>query len=109
MITNNFIYSDCYELERANEYFGKIATTISGGECAKWAELDWDELEIQDPYFPENSVTDAENYCRSPDYDPQPWCWAYDEDGSGDWNGLEFGYCNVPICRGIFQSIINFN
>ena len=103
-ITNNFIYLDCYEPGKAKEYFGKIATTLSGGTCEDWIDYK-DELGLKDEEFPEKRVKDAMNYCRSPDSDSLPWCWASEEDGSG----YDIGYCDVPPCRGIFQSIIKFN
>ena len=39
--------------------------------------------------FPEDSVEEAENYCRNIAGESEPWC--YTEGGSWD-------YCEIPFC-----------
>jgi len=78
------------------DYSGKIARTAGGNECMKWISY-CDYCDNED--FPENSIVDAMNYCRSPDSAPIPWCYASFESR----NGPPFvvrANCDVPRCKG---------
>ena len=54
-------------------------------------------------YFPDGSLENAANYCRSPDNDSDgPWCYVNDD--NDDWE-----HCDVPPCNGNESIISNFN
>lgn len=82
---------DC--LQSGVPYKGKIAETENGFECQQW-KLNTPHLHKHhnDSAFPDGSVAGAENYCRTPDNDAQPWCYTTDPDE-------RWGYCNIPICK----------
>ena len=66
----------------------------SGHVCKFWANKTA-EHQVLNGYFPDESLADASNYCRSPDNDSGgPWCFV----DSG--NGFSPQYCNVPRCSG---------
>ena len=65
----------------------------SGHVCKFWAHKTA-EHQVLNGYFPDESLADASNYCRSPDSDSGgPWCFV-------DGNGSSRQYCNVPRCSG---------
>ena len=86
----------------AKDYAGTIARSLTG-HCLNWttvynvydhkiAKSMWDS--ITDDNFPEKSVYNAMNYCRSPNSDARPWCA---NDGAGDFT---VEYCDIPRCEG---------
>ena len=92
---NVFIGSDCYEPGKAKEYSGKIATTVRNETCVPWNDFGHDKV-VDVNNFPEKSIKDAMNYCRSPDSKTQPWCFT-EKGQSRDYHD----YCEVPLCGGI--------
>ena len=105
---------ECFKVF-ANDYSGKVATTDSGRTCVNWEDvpdnillqLDLEQW-IKDKNFPEKSVKDAKNYCRSPDsradyFDQlsRPWCFITDNYESTNINRNEvLEECNVHRCKG---------
>ena len=68
--------------------------TVSGRSCQRW--------DSQSPHrhrndkarkFPDNTVSDAANFCRNPDNGSGPWCYTTDPD-------QRWEYCEVPPCYG---------
>ncbi len=44
------------------------------------------------PSFPEATISDADNFCRNPDLEPQgPWCYTTDR-------AKRWQYCEIPLC-----------
>ncbi|XP_060587572.1 plasminogen-like [Ruditapes philippinarum] len=64
-----------------------LSNTQGGYECQNW--------DSQYPHthkygnmpmkFPENDVSKAKNYCRSPSWDKKPWCYTTDPKKRWDW------------------------
>jgi len=96
----------CWE-GHSQYYSGKIAISEKGHICKSWADkkdstfkVQGEEIKIQDGYFPDGSLENAANYCRSPDNDRDgPWCFV---DGDGD----AWQHCDVPLCNGFRFQII---
>jgi len=90
----------CWEGD-SQYYSGKIAISEKGHICKSWADkkdstikVQGEKIKIQDGYFPDGSLENAANYCRSPDNDRYgPWCFV---DGDQD----AWQYCDVPLCNG---------
>ncbi|ELT99793.1 hypothetical protein CAPTEDRAFT_59639, partial [Capitella teleta] len=75
------------------EYTGSLAVTANGRTCQRWdsqtphahgnTEADW---------FPEDTVKEAENYCRNPaEWVEGPFCYTTDPD-------VAWEICDVPFC-----------
>ena len=90
----------------AKDYAGKLSKSRTR-DCMNWTTLYEsydDEMReegyegmresITDDNFPEKSVFNALNYCRSPNSDSRPWC-------ASDWYGrFKVEYCEIPRCEG---------
>ena len=52
--------------------------------------------------FPDATLDDAGNYCRSPDGEPNLWCYTTNSSSRRE-------FCNVPLCEGetLDKNIIN--
>ncbi|XP_060582799.1 plasminogen-like [Ruditapes philippinarum] len=88
------ICEDCY-LTTPWEYTGKRNTTVTGMPCHRW---DSPEAMIHGytdlQYFPESTLSEAENFCRNPDsWDYEPWCITTNENAPNYWE-----YCDIKKC-----------
>ncbi len=76
-------------------YRGTLNTTKDGLECQRWdSQYPHVHTRDNDVMFPDNTVSEAENYCRNPDDEPFG-VWCYTTDPNVRWN-----YCDVPDCSG---------
>ena len=76
----------CYN---GDGYLGTINTTASGVPCQRW--------DSQTPHQHTMELSERhpnldENYCRSTDSYPSPWCYTADPD-------TRWEYCTVPQCE----------
>ena len=57
-------------------FSGRITARFSDGRtCIPWYKLKY-QTHIEELAFPDDSLKDAKNYCRNPDYDISgPWCY----------------------------------
>lgn len=60
-----------------------INTTISNRTCQRW--------DSDTPHGHNFNNLNAENYCRNPDNEPEPWC--YTTDPNKRWE-----ICDIPFC-----------
>ena len=75
----------------------------SGRVCLFWANHTDHEV-VENGYFPDETLEDAANYCRSPDNDiVGPWCYV-DVDGNTLWD-----HCDVALCNGNESIILNID
>ena len=87
---------DCYHGD-GSTYAGTQSTTINGYTCQRW-DSNWPHLKKEfasDPNnFPEDSLSEAENYCRQPEEgETKPWCYTT--------NMLtRWDYCDIEKCSG---------
>nr|XP_034305994.1 plasminogen isoform X2 [Crassostrea gigas] len=70
----------CYE--EGTFYLGKINVTETGYTCRRWDSEDSDVYQV---------FGQLENYCRSPDGAPFPWCLSTAP-------GKRWEKCRIPIC-----------
>ncbi|XP_052791956.1 plasminogen-like [Mya arenaria] len=73
------------------DYTGKWNITFNGKTCQRWDTNSPHYHGLGPTYLPENSMADAENYCRDPDLSGYLWC--YTTDPSDRWQG-----CNIWKC-----------
>ena len=70
--------------------------TESGWVCERWDEnTEFPQYEDVDEFLGDDSLSQAENHCRSPKGHSHPWCLV-DEPEYGDW----WGWCDIPDCVG---------
>lgn len=87
--------SQCKLSHLGLDYLGDVAQSESDARCQSWRSnnpVHKVDKSFTDDIFPERSMTDASNYCRNPNYDPDgPWCYTMRSD-------LLNETCNIPIC-----------
>lgn len=82
---------ECY-IKKSRRYKGKINVTHNGRKCQRWDSQFPNVHEFTDPaLFPDKTLTDAANFCRSPDKKDTPWCFT--EDPLVPWE-----YCGINSC-----------
>ena len=72
------------------EYMGVVNTTRTGLPCQNWSSQTPNE---HDQYTKILAWALEENYCRNPDRDVGPWCYAAE-------GNIRYQYCNIPNCAG---------
>lgn len=72
----------CYEEGKGTAYLGKINVTETGYACRRWDS---------EAVFVYQVFEHLENYCRSPDGAPFPWCLSTAP-------GKRWEKCQIPIC-----------
>merc|ERR1719361_2621845 len=78
---------DCMYGTAGISYAGMTAMTDSGKPCSAWTLFTYAAED-----FPDNSIEDAVNYCRNPNWDEKgPWC------RSSDFGGWQT--CAIPKCK----------
>ncbi|KAF6034267.1 PKHD1L1 [Bugula neritina] len=89
-------YEECFATDRGREYRGTIAVTMDNIPCQRW-DTDFAPHDITTyghGSFPDDTRTDAANYCRNPDNQAGgPWCYTTDPD-------IRWQTCKVPRCYG---------
>ena len=92
VIICNLISTDCKDTEDGWDYKGKRDVTISGRKCQRWDVLYGDVHNYTDDLYPDDTITEAANYCRNPDRRISgPWCFT----SRTDWET-----CALPHCKG---------
>ncbi|KAH3862789.1 hypothetical protein DPMN_025763 [Dreissena polymorpha] len=82
---------DC--LNDTMPYIGKVSHTEKGFHCQAWSSDSPHAHKYHGgSMFPDGTVEAADNFCRSPDNDTQPWCYTTDPETRWD-------YCSVPKCK----------
>ncbi|KAK2148431.1 hypothetical protein LSH36_498g02008 [Paralvinella palmiformis] len=85
---------ECRVDERGRSYKGIQSTTKSGRQCQQWtSQLPHAHGFLNVKMFPDNSLTEAHNYCRNPDGKIGVGPWCYTTDPSVEWES-----CQVPLC-----------
>ena len=85
---NAFLFPVTYKC--ALGYNGTIARTSTGRLCRRW---DVSGFHIV-AGLPDNSISDAANYCRNPDAKASgPWCYIVNNLGAVSWES-----CGIDPC-----------
>ncbi len=77
---------------KGKEYIGTMSVTKYGATCKRW-----DSYGYSASAFPDATLSDAQNYCRNPDYSYTLWCFI-------DYS-YHYQYCYVPFCQGNLFSV----
>ncbi|XP_045168669.2 plasminogen-like [Mercenaria mercenaria] len=81
---------DCYKYGFVKQYKGFKRVTKDNVQCQRWDAQSPHKHKYTNPDdYPDASLADASNYCRSPE-GSRPWCYTT---GSKRWD-----YCDVEIC-----------
>ncbi|XP_053408183.1 uncharacterized protein LOC123559963 [Mercenaria mercenaria] len=75
----------------STKWIGDIRHTVSGRTCQRWVENIPHNHGYHDKTFPDGTEKDAENLCRDPLGEGQPWCYTTDPD-------VRWEFCPVPHC-----------
>ncbi|XP_053408178.1 uncharacterized protein LOC123560994 isoform X2 [Mercenaria mercenaria] len=75
----------------STKWAGDIRHTVSGKTCQRWIENVPHNHGYHDKTFPDGTEKDAENLCRDPLGEGQPWCYTTDPD-------VRWEFCPVPHC-----------
>ena len=71
-------------------YKGSLSVTRTGASCQRWDAVDHPYQSAR--YFPDNTLSLAENFCRNPGHMANaPWCYT---SASGD----AWDLCDVTVC-----------
>ncbi|XP_060603865.1 plasminogen-like [Ruditapes philippinarum] len=82
----------CYS-GTASKYKGNQSISRSGLRCQRWDSQIPNEHEfLNRRKFPDKRISDAANYCRSPDKDVKPWCFVND-------SMIAWDYCPLERCQ----------
>ena len=67
----------CVPLDSLPNYDGAVSSTLNGLTCQRWDSQTPHKHHYTDPsLFPEATLEDAANYCRTPDGSEWPWCFT---------------------------------
>ena len=93
---NWLISAGCWDGVDATQYIGTVSVTTTGLTCQAWnVQTPWTHAFGDDADFPLDGTVDAaKNYCRSPNGDILPWCFAADA-------SVKWEYCNITLCSGM--------
>ncbi|CAH1777248.1 unnamed protein product [Owenia fusiformis] len=85
---------DCKQTEVGREYVGVMGRSKNGYRCQRWtSQTPHNHSQYDHTHFPDNSVADAQNFCRNPDGKPGgPWCFTILRD-------IVWDYCEIPRCE----------
>ncbi|XP_066275114.1 plasminogen-like [Branchiostoma lanceolatum] len=72
-------YDYCFDCSPERIYYnGTVNTTVSGKACKMWDSQEQSRYSMQNtPYRRPHSGLE-QNFCRTPDTDPCPWCYTTD-------------------------------
>ncbi len=88
----NGLPPECFWLDDATDYMGRINITESGITCQRWdQQVPHSHPLTEGHYFPDRDVTLAENYCRNTENIPRIWCYTTNPD-------VRWATCAVPRC-----------
>jgi integrin beta 3 len=90
-VTNAVNFEECYK-SKAWRYKGNLSVTHNGRQCQGWDSQSPHAHEFSNPAgFPDKTIADAENFCRSPDRQYTPWCFTKDP-------LVPWEYCPIHSC-----------
>ncbi|XP_046367078.2 uncharacterized protein LOC124142563 [Haliotis rufescens] len=78
---------ECYRQSKQRDYKGTMNMTVMGIPCQRWDN----HSHIDASQFPDDTLTDAVNFCRDPIKRGHPWCYTVDPQ-------IEWQYCPVKHC-----------
>ncbi|KAL4226478.1 hypothetical protein ACF0H5_014461 [Mactra antiquata] len=86
-------HTTCYDGLSVKSYIGTWNQTISGRTCQRWDADKPHSHNLMAEMFEEDSLEDAENYCRDPTNSGKLWCYTTDPK-------IEKERCGIGKCSG---------
>ena len=85
----------CWDGVNSRGYHGNVSISRSGITCQAWsAQVPHSHINNKPELFPyDNSVAEARNYCRDPDFEYDPWCYTISAN-------LRWEFCDIRLCSG---------
>lgn len=93
----NYITSAAFCIIDSTKWKGNIRHTVSGKTCQAWVLDTPHQHSYHNIAFPDGSEVEAENFCRDPMGEGQPWCYTVDPN-------VRWEFCPVPHCTSTFLS-----
>ncbi|XP_075065281.1 coagulation factor XII [Mixophyes fleayi] len=99
--TQGYIGLHCEINQRENcnsgngtRYRGTTSITMTGAACLNWEyDLIQHEVSLYSGQHAKRHGIGPHSYCRSPDGDPQPWCFILKEES------VSWEHCQIPPCQ----------
>ena len=93
--------NSCVQIDFLPNYNGTINTTLNGMTCQRWDAQSPHKHQYTDPgLFPETTLEDAANYCRTPDGSDLPWCFTTSPEVRSQVCDLDSKLCGGGITSG---------
>ena len=97
-----FVFTEC-QTGDGSDYDGTVSTTEEGLTCQRWdQQTPHGHSRNKANMFPDDTVSEAENYCRNPDGSARVWCYTTEKN-------TRWQYCDVPECPGKIQPQLKRN
>ena len=91
----------CVDLDLTPSYKETISSTLSGLTCQRWDSQSPHKHHYTDPsFFPDATLEDVANYCRTPDGSSWPWCFTTSPDVRSEICDLDVRVCDFPPTPG---------
>ena len=104
IITFFFISGDgyCVKLQYHKNYNGTSNRTLKGLTCQRWDSQDPHRHQYNDSnLFSEDTLGNAENFCRTPDGSDWPWCFTTELEVRSQPCDIDVKLCGGGITSGI--------
>ena len=76
------------------KYTGQMNVSVNGNKCINWT--DEPLYDYHASKYPDNTVSEASNFCRSPSGYPSLWCLT---------GGGNYEFCGAPPCFGNYAAV----
>ena len=94
----------CVKSNFQPNYNGLVSSTLHGFTCQRWDSQNPHQHHYTDPdLFPESTLQDAANYCRTPDGKGWPWCLTTSPDVRSQACTFDVKLCNDWLSSGTCQ------
>jgi len=100
-------------------YMGTRNVTLSGRACQEWTSNSPHQIagDIMDVQFPDNSRSEAKNFCRNPQPYLKPRIWCYTMDPAMEWefcigcedNYEQYGGMSSPCFNPTLSFVLLYN
>ena len=102
------LYSDlganfCVKLDFNPNYNGTMTYTLNGLTCQRWDSQSPHRHHYTNPgLFPEETVEEVANYCRTPDGSGWPWCFTTSPEVRSQVCNIDIRLCGGGITSGTY-------
>ena len=90
------------DLDLKPSYDETISSTLTGLTCQRWDSQSPHEHNYTDPrFFPDATLDEVRNYCRTPDGSDWPWCFTTSPDVRSEECDLDIRLCDNGLTSGM--------